>query len=160
MKNRIGQGFDVHKLKAGVPLIIGGVSIPHSKGSKGHSDGDVLFHAIVDALLGSLALGDIGKHFPSSDIAWKDGNSEIFLDYTFNLINERGYSIHNIDSVIILQEPVLAPYITQMRQNLSKVLSLKMDQISIKATTTDMLGFIGAGDGLAATATVLINNGN
>ncbi|MBC8256404.1 MAG: 2-C-methyl-D-erythritol 2,4-cyclodiphosphate synthase [Candidatus Marinimicrobia bacterium] len=160
MPTRIGNGYDVHQLEAGTPLIIGGVSIPYPKGSKGHSDGDVLFHAIVDALLGSLALGDIGKHFPSNDPSWKNADSRKFLAHAFTLIKEKGYSIENVDSVIILQKPALASYILEMRNNIAKILSTELNQISIKATTTDNLGFIGKGEGIAATAVVLISNGS
>ena len=160
MPTRIGNGFDVHQLEAGTPLIIGGVSIPYPKGSKGHSDGDVLFHAIVDALLGSLALGDIGMHFPSSDVRWKDTDSRNFLDYAFKQIKEKGYAVYNIDSVIILQKPALAPHILEMRKNIAQILSTDLDQISVKATTTDTLGYIGKGEGIAAAAVVLISNGS
>ena len=160
MPTRIGNGFDVHQLEAGTPLIIGGVSIPFHKGSKGHSDGDVLFHAIVDALLGSLSLGDIGTHFPSNDARWKDADSRIFLEHAITLIKEKGFSVDNIDSVIILQKPALAPYILDMRNNIAKILSTKLDMISVKATTTDHLGYIGNGEGIAATAVVLISNGS
>ena len=155
---RIGNGLDVHQLQNGIPLIIGGVSIPNNKGSKGHSDGDVLFHAIVDALFGSLALGDLGKHFPSSDNRWKGANSKTFLEYAFKLVKEKGFTINNLDSVVMLQKPILTPYIQQMRENITRILSIKIDQVSVKATTTDMLGFIGKGEGIAATATVLITN--
>ena len=160
MPTRIGNGFDVHQLEAGTPLIIGGVSIPYPKGSKGHSDGDVLFHAIVDALLGSLALGDIGMHFPSSDVRWKDTDSRNFLEYAFKQIKEKGYAVDNIDSVIILQKPALAPHILKMRKNIAQILSTDLDQISVKATTTDTLGYIGKGEGIAAAAVVLISNGS
>lgn len=160
MPTRIGNGFDVHQLEAGTPLIIGGVSIPYPKGSKGHSDGDVLIHALVDALLGSLALGDIGIHFPSSDPSWKDADSRKFLEHAFTLIKEKGYSIENVDSVIILQRPALAPHILEMRKNIAKILSTELYQISVKATTTDNLGYIGKGEGVAASAVVLISNGS
>ena len=123
MPTRIGNGFDVHQLEAGTPLIIGGVSIPFHKGSKGYSDGDVLYHAMVDALLGSLALGDIGMHFRSDDARWKDADSRKFLEHAFSLIKEKGYSVNNVDSVIILQKPVLAPHILEMRKNIAQILS-------------------------------------
>ena len=158
MPTRIGNGFDVHQLEAVTPLIIGGVSIPFHKGSKGHSDGDVLYHAIVDALLGSLALGDIGIHFPSDDARWKDADSRKFLEHAFSLIKEKGYSVNNVDSVIILQKPALAPHILGMRKNIAQILSTDLAQISVKATTTDNLGYIGKGEGIAATAVVLISN--
>ena len=156
MQYRIGNGIDSHRLEEGILLVIGGVSIPFPKGSKGHSDGDVLFHAIVDAILGSLSLGDIGKHFPSDNPRWKDTNSRLFLEHTYKLMNEKGYSLENIDATIILQKPVLSPHILLMRENISAVLSVDLEQISVKATTTDKLGFIGKGEGLAATASVLI----
>ena len=160
MPTRIGNGFDVHQLEAGTPLIIGGVSIPFHKGSMGHSDGDVLLHAIVDALLGSLALGDIGTHFPSDDARWKDADSRNFLEHAYTLIKENGFSVENVDSVIILQRPAVAPHLLKMRKNIAQILSTDLDQISVKATTTDNLGYIGKGDGIAATAVVLISNGS
>lgn len=160
MPTRVGNGFDVHQLESGTPLIIGGVSIPYPKGSKGYSDGDVLFHAIVDALLGSLALGDIGKHFPSDDARWKDVDSRIFLEHAFSLINEKGFFVENVDSLIILQQPALAPHILEMRKNIAQILASDLAQISVKATTTDNLGYIGKGEGIAATAVVLISNGS
>jgi len=160
LPTRIGNGFDVHQLEAGTPLIIGGVSIPFHKGSMGHSDGDVLLHAIVDALLGSLALGDIGTHFPSDDARWKDADSRKFLEHAYTLIKENGFSVENVDSVIILQIPVVAPHLLKMRKNIAQILSTDLDQISVKATTTDNLGYIGKGDGIAATAVVLISNGS
>ena len=158
MQNRIGYGIDVHQLEIGTPLIIGGVPISYSKGSKGHSDGDVLFHAIVDAILGSLALGDIGQHFPSDDIQWKGVESTIFLEYASALLAEKGFGIENIDATIILQNPKLTPHILQMRKNISEILSVDLDKISVKATTTDGMGFIGRVEGLAATAIILISN--
>ena len=156
MQYRIGNGIDSHRLEEGILLVIGGVSIPFPKGSKGHSDGDVLFHAIVDAILGSLSLGDIGKYFPSDNPRWKDTNSRLFLEHTYKLMNEKGYSLENIDATIILQKPVLSPHILLMRENIAAVLSVDLEQISVKATTTDKLGFIGKGEGIAATASVLI----
>ena len=162
MQNRIGYGIDAHRLEAGIPLIVGGVSIPFPKGSKGHSDGDVLFHAIVDAILGSLSLGDIGQHFPSDESCWKNANSRKFLDHAFSLMTEKGFSIVNVDATIILQDPKLISHILQMRKNLADIFSADLDQISVKATTTDKMGFIGKGEGIAATAVVLIldNNGS
>ena len=158
MQNRIGYGIDVHQLEIGTPLIIGGVPISYSKGSKGHSDGDVLFHAIVDAILGSLALGDIGQHLPSDDIQWKGVESTIFLEHASALLTEKGFGIENIDATIILQNPKLTPHILQMRKNISEILSVDLDKISVKATTTDRMGFIGRVEGLAATAIILISN--
>ena len=158
MQNRIGYGIDVHQLENGTPLIIGGVSISYSKGSKGHSDGDVLFHAIVDAILGSLALGDIGQHFPSDNVRWKDAESTTFLEYVSTLLAEKGFVIENIDATIILQNPKLTPLILQMRKNISEILSVDLDKISVKATTTDRMGFIGKCEGIAATAVILISD--
>ena len=160
MQHRIGYGFDAHQFETGIPLIIGGVSIPFSKGSKGHSDGDVLFHSIVDSILGALALGDIGFHFPSSDIRWQGVKSIKFLEYAYTKITERGFSIENVDANIILQNPKLTPHILQMRKNIAHILSTDLDRISVKATTTDRLGFIGKGEGIAATTMILITNNN
>ena len=156
MKNRIGQGVDVHQLIAGTPLIIGGVSIPYSKGSKGHSDGDVLYHAIVDAILGALALGDIGQYYPSDNKSWEDTPSRKFLKHAQYLMQEKGYTAVNIDATVILQEPHLSSYISEMRKNISHVLSISLDAVSVKATTTDSLGFTGTGVGIAATAVALL----
>ena len=156
MKLRIGQGVDVHQLLAGIPLIIGGVSIPYSKGSKGHSDGDVLCHAIVDAILGALALGDIGQYYPSNNKHWKDAPSRKFLKHAQYLMQEKGYAAVNIDATVILQEPHLSSYISEMRKNISHVLSISLDTVSVKATTTDSLGFTGIGEGIAATAVALL----
>ncbi len=157
MTNRIGQGIDAHKLEAGIPLIIGGVSIPYSMGSKGHSDGDVLYHAIVDAILGALALGDIGKHFPSDDEQFKGVNSKKFLKHVQALIKEKGYIVANIDATVILQEPKLRTYISKMQQNIASILIISNDSVSVKATTTDHLGFTKHGDGIAAIAVVLLS---
>ena len=162
MNNRIGQGVDVHQLVDGTPLIIGGVSIPYPKGLKGHSDGDVLYHAIVDALLGALSLGDIGQHFPSNEERWKDAPSRKFLEHAKHLMQEKGYTAVNIDATVILQTPELRSYISEMRENIACVLSLSVDAVSVKATTTDRLGFTGSGDGILATAVALLTkkNGN
>ena len=156
MQYRIGNGIDIHQLEEGIPLIIGGITIPSKNGSKGHSDGDVLFHAIVDAILGSLSLGDIGKYFPSANSRWKDANSRIFLKRACKLMYDKGYLIENVDTTIILQEPTISPHIVHMRDNIASILSADLDKISVKATTTDKLGFIGKGEGIAATASVLI----
>ena len=162
LKNRIGQGVDAHQLVAGTPLVIGGISIPFPSGSKGHSDGDVLYHAIVDAILGALALGDIGQHFPSDDERWRDAPSRKFLEHAKHLMQEKGYTVVNIDATVILQTPELRSYISEMRENIARVLSLSVDAVSVKATTTDRLGFTGSGDGILATAVVLLTkkNGN
>ena len=160
MNYRIGQGFDTHQLELGTPLIIGGVSIPFQKGSKGHSDGDVLFHAIVDALLGAISEGDIGSHFPSNDTRWKDAESKTFLSHAHSLVNSYGYEINNIDSTIILQEPPISSYIPEMKINISKILNVELKNISVKATTTDNLGFIGKGEGISASSIVLLKEKN
>ena len=157
LNNRIGQGVDVHQLVAGTPLIIGGVSIPFPNGSKGHSDGDILYHAIVDAILGALALGDIGQHFPSDDERWRDAPSRKFLEHAKHLMQEKGYTAVNIDATIILQTPELRSYISEMRENIARILSISIDAISIKATTTDHLGFTGTGDGITALAVILLS---
>ena len=156
MKYRTGIGFDVHAFADNRKLIIGGIEIPHHKGLAGHSDADVLLHAITDALLGALALGDIGKHFPDTDEQFKDVDSAILLKKTYQLIKEKGYKIGNIDSVVALQEPKLAKYILQIQEKISSILEAGIDQISIKATTTEGLGFIGREEGISAFASVLI----
>ena len=162
MKNRIGQGVDVHQLVAGTPLIIGGVSIPFPNGSKGHSDGDVLYHAIVDAILGALALGDLGQHFPSDDERWRNAASRKFLEHAKHLMQEKGYTAVNIDATVILQTPEIRSYILEMRGNIAHFLSISVDTVSVKATTTDRMGFTGSGDGIAAIAVALLTkkNGN
>lgn len=154
---RIGSGYDVHQLVENRPLIIGGVEIEHSKGALGHSDADVLLHAIADALLGAAALGDIGTHFPNSDPSIKNMDSLLLLADVKTLIKSAGFSIGNIDSTVVLQSPKISKYIFQMRQNIAQALGLKTDQVSVKATTTELLGFIGKEEGIAAYATVLIN---
>ena len=156
MSFRIGQGIDTHQLVDGYALVIGGVSIPFEKGSKGHSDGDVLLHAIVDALLGSISLGDIGQHFPSSDDRWKDANSSVFLSHTYSLLNEARYKIQNIDATIMLQEPHISEYIPKMRANIATILQMDKDSVSVKATTSDHLGYCGRGEGISATAIALV----
>ena len=156
MNFRTGIGYDAHKLVDNIPLIIGGVTIPFHKGSEGHSDGDVLIHAIVDSILGALSLGDIGDHFSSNNPKWKNVKSKLFLKYSKNLMEDRKYYIENIDSTIILQDPVLKKYIFDMKQNITDSLDTNISNISIKATTTDKLGFIGKGKGIAAIATVLL----
>lgn len=157
MSFRIGQGIDCHQLIDGISLIIGGVSIEYTKGSKGHSDGDVLYHALTDALLGSINAGDIGVYFPSMDPQWKNADSSIFVKHAYKTVIEAGYVIANIDSTVIIQAPKINPHIQKMKINIAKITKLKTDQISIKATTTDHLGFIGKSDGLCAIVSVLIN---
>ena len=158
MENKIGQGFDVHKLEVGTPLVIGGVSIPYDKGSVGHSDGDVLYHAIVDACLGAVAERDIGQHFPSSDSKWKNANSMIFLENVSEKVKSAGFRINHIDSVIILQKPNLSQYIITMRSNIANTIKIDKSQISIKATTTDYIGDIGKGNAIAAQAITTLEN--
>lgn len=153
---RIGSGYDVHQLVSNRLLIIGGVTIEHSKGALGHSDADVLLHAIADALLGAAALGDIGTHFPDTDTSFKNMNSLNLLAEVFELLRLKGYSIGNIDSTVVLQTPKIGRHIPEMRQNIARVLGLKTDMVSVKATTTEHLGFIGREEGIAAYATVLI----
>ena len=147
---RIGLGYDVHKLVEGRPLIIGGVSVPHEKGLLGHSDADVLIHAIMDGMLGALALGDIGKHFPDTDEKYKGADSMKLLKCVNDLINEKGYEINNIDSIIIAQSPKMAPYIEQMRKNIAQTLNTGVGNVSVKATTEEGLGFTGTKQGLSA----------
>ena len=151
---RIGVGYDVHRLDDGEDLYIGGVKIPSNVGSVGHSDGDALCHAIVDALLGAVGLGDIGKYFPSSDDSWKDVQSSVFLIDALSKINNAGFNINNIDTTIIIQKPRLENHVLQIRENLSKIIDLDDSKINVKATTTDGLGIIGDGQGWAVLAVV------
>lgn len=153
---RIGFGYDVHRFAENRDLWIGGIKIPHSKGLLGHSDADVLIHAICDALLGAAALGDIGKHFPDTDPNYKGIDSKILLTETARLITKAGYKIMNIDSTIALQAPKIAPYIEQMRITLSSLLEIETGQVSVKATTTEKLGFEGREEGVSAYAVVLL----
>lgn len=154
---RIGLGYDVHKLVERRPLIIGGVSVPHEKGLLGHSDADVLIHAIMDGMLGALALGDIGKHFPDTDEKYKGADSMELLRCVNNLINEKGYEINNIDSIIIAQSPKMAPHIEQMRKNIAAVLNTDIGNVSVKATTEEGLGFTGTKQGISAQSICLLN---
>ena len=156
MKYRTGIGFDVHAFADDRKLIIGGVDIPFEKGLAGHSDADVLLHAITDALLGSLALGDLGKHFPDTDQKYKDADSKILLKHSYNLIKENGYKIGNIDAVVSAQKPKLSPYIDEMRNVISNLLDTEIENVSVKATTTEKLGFVGREEGVAAFSTVLV----
>jgi len=153
---RIGYGYDVHAFAKDRKLILGGVEIPSEKGLLGHSDADVLLHAISDALLGTLALGDIGKHFPDTDPKYKNADSMKLLDEVYTKIKEKGYVLGNIDSVIALQKPKVAPYIEEMRRKIADTLSVNINQVSVKATTTEKLGFVGREEGVEATAMVLI----
>jgi 2-C-methyl-D-erythritol 2,4-cyclodiphosphate synthase len=153
---RIGQGFDVHALVAGRKLVIGGVEIAHDKGLLGHSDADVLLHAICDALLGAAALGDIGRHFPDSDARYKGIDSRELLRHVANLLVERRYRVVNVDATIVAQAPRMAPHIPRMAANIAADLGLNVDQVNVKATTTEALGFTGRGEGIAAQAVCLI----
>lgn len=153
---RIGYGIDFHKLEKDYPLIIGGVNIPYGKGAVGHSDADVLLHAICDALLGALALGDIGKHFPDTDPAYKGINSLFLLDRCVQLVRAKKYVISNIDSTVCLQKPKLRNFIDQMREKIAEGCHLDIGQVSVKATTTEEMGFVGSGEGIEAHATVLL----
>lgn len=154
---RIGMGYDVHKLVEGRNLILGGVNIPHPKGLLGHSDADVLLHAIMDSLLGALALGDIGYHFPDTDIKYKNISSLKLLNAVGKLVYEKGYRIENIDSTIIAQKPKLSPHIKDMRINISQALNVDIDRISVKATTEEGLGFTGTEEGIASQSICLLN---
>jgi 2-C-methyl-D-erythritol 2,4-cyclodiphosphate synthase len=156
MAYRIGFGVDFHQLAEGRELWLGGVLIPHTKGAIGHSDADVLLHAICDALLGAACLGDIGVHFPDTDIAYKNIDSKILLQKTVELISNEGYSIVNIDSSLCLEEPKIKPYINQMQKLISGIAGIKENVVSIKATTTEQMGFVGRKEGLVAYATVLL----
>ncbi len=149
---RIGIGYDVHALTEGRPLILGGVKIEHTLGLLGHSDADVLVHAIMDALLGAAALGDIGRHFPDTDDSYKGISSMILLKNVDNLIRKKGFTVNNIDAIICAQRPKLAPHIEHMRQNIAEVLGVEADRVNIKATTTEKLGFEGRQEGISAQA--------
>ncbi|MBN1465332.1 2-C-methyl-D-erythritol 2,4-cyclodiphosphate synthase [candidate division KSB1 bacterium] len=156
---RVGFGYDVHRLVADRALILGGVKIDHSHGLLGHSDADVLCHAICDALLGAAALGDIGQHFPDSDPRYKDAVSLHLLQHVVDLLRADGFQIANIDSMLILQRPKIAPFISTMRQHIARVCGIEINQVSVKATTSERLGFAGREEGVAAHAVVLIEKG-
>ena len=156
MKIKVGFGFDVHQLKDGLDFWLGGIKVPHTKGGLGHSDADVLIHAICDALLGASNLGDIGKHFPDSSEKFKGIDSKILLKEVVKMISERGYSIGNIDSTICLQKPKIGPYIPEMQKVLASCMDIDSEDMSIKATTTEKLSFVGREEGVSAYATVLI----
>jgi 2-C-methyl-D-erythritol 2,4-cyclodiphosphate synthase len=153
---RTGFGFDVHAFVEGRKLIIGGIEIPFDKGLEGHSDADVLLHAICDAMLGALALGDIGIHFPNTDLKWKNADSAFLLKHVNELINSKGYELGNLDCVLAMQNPKISPYVEQIRNRISELLNAAAEQISIKATTTEKLGFVGRTEGVVAFATVLL----
>lgn len=156
MNFRIGQGYDVHQLAEGYDLWLGGVQIPHTKGAVGHSDADVILHAICDALLGAAALGDIGKHFSNKDMRWKGIDSKILLKLSADLIRAEGYEIGNIDSTLCLQEPKIMPYIAQMKTAIANAAGIDESQVSVKATTTEEMGFVGREEGVDAHAIALI----
>jgi len=156
MSYRIGQGIDFHQLAEGRELWLGGILIPHTKGAVGHSDADVLLHAICDALLGAVSLGDIGLHFPDTDNTYKNIDSKILLKRCYALVREKGFWLVNIDSTILLQAPKIRPYVEQMQRTIADILHLNMDDVSIKATTTEHLSFIGREEGIVATANVLL----
>ena len=153
---RIGHGFDVHALVAGRKCIIGGVDIPHDKGLDGHSDADVLLHAICDALLGAAALGDIGKHFPPSDVRYKGIDSRQLLRHVVTLLKDKGFAVGNIDATVICEAPKLSPHTAQMCANIASDCEVELSQINVKATTTEKLGFTGRGEGIAAEAVCII----
>lgn len=153
---RVGLGYDVHRLVEGRDLILGGVKIPYEKGLLGHSDADVLLHALTDALLGAAALGDIGRHFPDTDERYRGISSLILLEKAYTLVKERGYSLGNADMVLILQKPKLKEYIPSMEENIAEALSCEKERISVKATTEEGLGFTGQGEGVSAKAIVLL----
>ncbi len=155
---RIGTGYDVHQLAEGLPLWLGGVLVPHTHGLVGHSDADVLLHAICDALLGAAALGDIGKHFPDTDPQYKGISSLKLLAHVGRLLKEHGYRVENIDSTVAAQRPKLAPHIQQMRQNIADALGIEVGRVSVKATTTEHLGFEGRMEGISAQAVTLIES--
>lgn len=157
MNLRTGQGIDFHRLGKGLKLWLGGVQIPSEKGPVAHSDGDVLLHAICDALLGAAASGDIGHHFPDTNPEFKDIDSKILLKKTYQIIREKGYTVVNIDSTICLENPRIAPYIPEMRSVISSIIGVKPEDVSVKATTTEKMGFIGREEGIVAMATVLIS---
>ena len=154
---RIGTGYDVHRLQEGLPLWIGGVLVPHTHGLVGHSDADVLLHAISDALLGAAALGDIGKHFPDTDPQYKGIASTKLLAHVGSLLRNHGYTVGNIDATVAAQRPELAPYIDQMRQTIADTLGIAVGQVSVKATTTERLGFEGREEGISAQAVAILN---
>lgn len=153
---RTGIGFDVHAFVEGRKLILGGIEIPHSKGLAGHSDADALLHAVTDALLGSIALGDIGTYFPDDDPRYKNADSSVFLKKANELIRNRGFYVNNIDVVVLLQQPKIAPYVQKMREKISKLLDIGSERISIKATTTEKLGFVGREEGISVFAVVTV----
>lgn len=156
MRYRIGQSTDIHQLKSGRKLILGGVEIEHNQGLLGHSDADVLLHAIIESIIGAMGLGDIGKHFPDTDDRYRGISSMKLLEYTYNLMNEHHYKINNIDALIIIEEPKMAPYISEMVHNVASVLKCDDSQINIKATRGEKMGYIGRKEGVMAQSIVLL----
>lgn len=156
MQNRVGLGFDAHAFAAGRRLVLGGVEVPHHRGLAGHSDADVLVHAIMDALLGACAAGNIGTHFPDTDPAYEGISSIVLLEEVIGLVREKGYRVVNVDCVVVAQQPRLSPHIDSMRALLASTMRIEPDQVGLKATTTEGLGFTGRGEGIAAMATVLL----
>lgn len=154
---RVGMGYDVHQLVEGRKLIMGGVEIPHEKGLLGHSDADVLLHAIMDALIGAIGEGDIGKHFPDTDMRYKGISSILLLEEVAKLLKAKNATIHNIDATIIAQRPKMAPHIMEMRENIAKALQIKVNQVNVKATTEEKLGFTGAEQGISSQAITLVD---
>ena len=156
MDFRIGQGYDVHRLAGGRKLILGGVEIPYEKGLLGHSDADVLTHAVMDAILGALALGDIGQHFPDTDPAFEGADSVKLLKAVVRLVGQKGWKVHNLDATVAAERPKLAPYIGEMRVRLADAMEIPVERVSVKATTEEGLGITGKGDGMTATAVCLL----
>lgn len=155
---RIGQSIDIHQLVEGRKLILGGVEIPYEKGLKGHSDADVLLHAIIESIIGALGEGDIGKHFPDTDDRYKGISSMILLEETYKLMNEKGYKIGNVDAIIMTEQPKMAPHIPTMRNNIAEALHCDVTQINVKATRGEKLGFVGRGEGIVSQAVCLLEN--
>lgn len=153
---RVGQGFDVHEFAEGRPLIIGGITIPHDRGLTGHSDADVLLHTITDAALGAIGEGDIGRHFPDTEAAFKDADSAVLLEKIWALVEDRGYKLGNIDCTLMAQRPKMAPHIEKIRERVAQLLHADITQVNIKATTTEKLGFVGREEGIASMATILL----
>ena len=153
---RVGQGFDVHAFAEGRPLILGGITIPHDRGLLGHSDADVLLHTVTDAALGAIGEGDIGHHFPDTDPAFKDADSAKLLEHVWKIVEEKGYTLGNVDCTVMAQRPKLAPYIEPMRNRIAQLLNAEPSQVNVKATTTEKLGFTGREEGMAALATILL----
>lgn len=153
---RIGQGFDVHQFEEGRPLIIGGITIPHDKGLTGHSDADVLLHTVTDAALGAIGEGDIGRHFPDTDEAYKDADSAVLLQKVWEIVEAKGYRLGNVDCTIMAQRPKMAPHIETIRVRIAELLNADASQVNVKATTTEKLGFVGREEGIASMATILL----